>query len=137
MPRGIDDYPLAENIRAAFDRYLDLVALEAEGNLVEFSPVETGRLQQSWFIEVPGQNERIVASTAGYAIAVSEGWERDHRIYPQDAEALRFEVDGNVVYAAWVGPASFEGTGYIDEAIKKTEQRLDFLAEKALDEENV
>lgn len=129
-----DEIPqLGQKIRRAFGIYLDMTARFLQGEVTERSPVETGRLQNSWFLDRAGEFVRNVFSTAGYAFVVSEGSD-PYTITPNDAQALRFEVDGQVIYAKSVQHPGIEGSGYIGEAIEATESRLEQFANEAFDE---
>lgn len=69
------------------------------------TPVRTGRLRAGNTAEVDGPTafhcEGRMVNATDYALDVHQGTP-PHRIEPVRAQALRFEVDGEVVFAAYV-----------------------------------
>lgn len=124
---------MADDFLRGLSKMTDLVTMEIQGNLQEESPVDHGRLQISWNTERKAPLINNVYSTAEYALVVSEGSD-PYEILPVEAQALRFEVKGDIVYAKRVHHPGIKGTGYIDKAINRVDGRIDEFVNKSLDE---
>ncbi|MEM2177034.1 MAG: HK97 gp10 family phage protein [Archaeoglobaceae archaeon] len=81
-------------------RFVDALADYAMQAMKEAAPKRTGRLVQSIQKHV-GRLSAQVGTDVEYAIYVEFGT-RPHEIRPVHARALRFEVDGRIVFAARV-----------------------------------
>lgn len=136
MSEDLEDVDIGKRIRRAFQGYLDKGAKELEGNLAEESPIDHGKLRDSWHTQRDGKNARNVGSTAGYAFVVSEGSD-PYTIRAKNEPFLHFKVDGQWVRTKEVQHPGIEGSGYIDDAIQDTMSRLETLAMRALDEAGV
>ncbi len=124
---------IKDEVMQAIRKITDYAAADLEGNLQEESPVDHGRLQGSWVREIVNQLTQRIYSTAEYALVVSEGSD-PYEILPVNAQALRFVIDGDVVFAKRVQHPGIEGTGYIDTAIGRTEDRVEDFVDRALSE---
>ncbi len=122
---------LAEQVPAALGIAYDYVGADLEGNLQENSPVDHGRLQGSWDRKRLSAFSQVIYSSADYALVASTGSD-PYEIYPDEAKALQFEVDGQTVFAKKVEHPGTKGTDYIPESIKATEGRIDQFVDKAL-----
>lgn len=86
------------------ERLVEEVAESALGAARQLVPVRSGRLSRSLRIEPRGRLERHVVmggARAPHAPYVEHGT-RPHLIRPRRARALRFEVDGEIIYARLV-----------------------------------
>lgn len=81
-----------------FSRALRDLAYGTQRIMQETSPVRTGRLRQSIRVEKIGPLEYFIGPTVEYAIYVKKGT-RPHEIRPRRARALRFVINGKVVFA--------------------------------------
>ena len=81
-------------------------------------PVKTGELRDSGTVRRIGPGEYEIRYTADHAIPVEKGSD-PHVITPRDAEALRFEVNGQVVYAAKVKHPGTSGVHFLGRAVDK------------------
>lgn len=98
IQKGVKIEVLAEQILPKLcQRLVERLAEAAYTRAVEEAPRRTGKLAQSITKTVRGY-EAIVEATAPYAVYVERGT-RPHVIRPVRAKALRFEVDGETVYA--------------------------------------
>lgn len=122
--------------RRALQRSHDYTAQDLWGNLREFSPQDHGRLAGSWTLTKRGEMYSTVGTSVKYALVQSEGSD-PYMIYPRVAKALRFEIDGDVIFAKEVLHPGIQGTKYIDGAISATNDRIAEFVEMALDEEGL
>lgn len=98
------------------------IALAVEREAKERAPVDTGTLRASIesVVETIAAGYRAVIGTnVEYAEAVEFG---RGPVTPTDAEALRFTVDGEVVFAQRVGPA--EAQPYLEPALDASRQYI-------------
>jgi len=99
----------------------------------EEAPKKTGFLRESVRILDKGVKHVSVGPTAPYAIFVELGT-KAHEILPRKAQALRFWIDGEIVFAKRVWHPGFPGKRYIQAAYEKAREQLPKLAEKILRE---
>lgn len=123
-------------LRRALQRSHDYTAQDLWGNLREFSPQDHGRLAGSWTLTKRGEMYSTVGTSVEYALVQSEGSD-PYMIYPRAAKALRFVIDGDVIFAKAVLHPGIQGTKYIDGAISATSDRIAEFVEMALDEEGL
>lgn len=94
-------------------------------------PVRTGRLRDSGKVErvtVRGmQAEGAVTFTAPYAVFVHEGT-RPHVIRPRRARALRFEMDGRVIFAAHVNHPGTAPNPFLANAVRQVRRDAPFAS---------
>ncbi|MGP4041899.1 HK97 gp10 family phage protein [Gracilibacillus sp. D59] len=102
---------------------------------MEFSPADNGRLAGSWQLQERGQ-DFAVGTDVEYALAQNNGVD-PFMIYPRKAQALRFKVNGQVIFAKEVLHPGFEGSHYIEGAISATESRIPEFVEMSLAEEGL
>jgi hypothetical protein len=73
----------------------------------------TGNLRKNIKFTVDGEYARSVIADTGYAFYVEFGNnQKGDKIYPKRAKALRFVIDGEVIFRKWVkshGPLPFLG----------------------------
>ncbi|MBM7623721.1 HK97 gp10 family phage protein [Sporohalobacter salinus] len=127
---------LARRVPEALGIAQNYAGADLEGNLQENSPVDQGHLQGSWHRETVGQYGQLIYSSADYALVASEGSD-PYEIYPDESKALYFEYKGSMVTVKKVEHPGIEGTGYIPESIKQTEDRIDEFVDKALEEVDI
>ena len=118
------------DITSAVERAVELAAIELWGNLKAEAPVDHGRLAGSFQLEGEGLNYAITSGVE-YALAVSEGTD-PHEIVPVEAQALRFVVEGEVIFARRVQHPGTPGDPYIDRSIEQVQARVPEFVEMAL-----
>ena len=95
------------------------IALDAE----RFAPKDTGELAGSIHVEKLADGEWLVIVGADHAKPIEYG-SRPHVITPNDAEALRFEIDGQIVFAQRVFHPGNPAQPYLRPAIDAHRQDL-------------
>jgi|SRR5690606_7354104 len=130
----LDD--LVPRLKNALRTAHDYVGQELWGNLRELSPQDHGRLAGSWTLQRLGDMHSLVGTNVVYAVIQNEGSD-PFEIFPRNAKALRFEIDGNVIFAKRVSHPGIKGKKYIDESIEKTESRIGEFVEMALEQEGL
>lgn len=123
-------------LRQALQRSHDYTALDLWGNLREFSPQDHGRLAGSWTLTKRGEMYSTVGTSVKYALVQNYGSD-PYMIYPRQAKALRFEIDGEVIFAKAVLHPGIAPTYYIEGSIAKTNERIPEFVRIALDEEGL
>lgn len=114
----------------------DLTAQDVWGNLMEFSPQNHGRLAGSWQLQRKGDMYSTVGTNVAYALVQDQGSD-PYMIYPRGAQALRFEIAGNVIYAKSVMHPGIQGTNYIEGAVSATNNRVNEFVAMSLEEEGL
>jgi HK97 gp10 family phage protein len=87
--------------REKLSRFLEESAKFVFAEVRERAPVRTGRLRGSIALIKVNDLHYVVGSPLEYAVFVERGT-RPHIIRPRRARALRFEVGGETVFAAYV-----------------------------------
>jgi hypothetical protein len=86
------------------------------------APVDTGRLRASIRVErrsiLGFRNRWTIGSDVDYAPMVHDGT-RPHIIRPKNAKALRFRVNGRVVYARVVRHPGTRARPFLDRALRE------------------
>lgn len=123
-------------LRRALQRSHDLTAQEVWGNLREYSPQDHGRLAGSWVLQRQGNMRSTVGTSVKYALVQNDG-SRPYDIFPRSAKALRFVVDGAVIFAKRVHHPGIKGKQYIEKSIDEANARISEFVEMALEEEGL
>lgn len=136
-----NDLPdIASRARKALSRANDLMAMEVQGNIMQFAPSPGkhghGNLRTRWDIKKRGDLITVVSTNVEYALVQNDGSD-PYEIYPRTAKALRFEIGGEVIYAKSVSHPGIAGTHYIEAGISKAEERTDEFVELGLQGENL
>ena len=97
---GLNIEMLGRIFDRVIERFIAELAERTEEIMREKAPERTGRLKQS-IRKIVKPSRAVIGPTVPYAIYVEYGT-RPHEILPVRAKALRFEVDGKVVFAARV-----------------------------------
>lgn len=127
---------LIPKVKRALQEAHNLTALEVWGNLMEFSPQDHGRLAGSWKLAKKGALESVIGTTVEYAKVQNDGSD-PYMIYPRQAQALRFKVDGQTIFAKSVLHPGIQGTHYIEGSIAAAESRVPEFVRMALDQEGL
>lgn len=102
---------------AALDRAVEDTAEQASDTAQDNAPVDTGELRDSIHVENAHRPlSRWVVASADHARAVEYGT-GPFTITPDEAEALRFEVDGEVVFAQNVDHPGISAQPYLRPAL--------------------
>lgn len=116
--------PLSKRIKLDLNKIgrdaLERAKRRIEHETVGHIPVDTGRLRESFSVDVSGEGVRLKWG-APYAYDVDVGVGK-HKIEPATAEALVFTVDGKTVYAKEVDHPGFEGRDYVDKVVQQARQ---------------
>lgn len=123
-------------MRRALERAHDLLGLEVWGNLRKFSPQNHGRLAGSWKLEKRSRLLSVVGTSVKYALAQNYGLD-PFTIYPRRKKALRFVINGKVIFAKRVNHPGIKAKYYIEKSIDEAEKRYDDFIDKALKEEGL
>jgi hypothetical protein len=94
-------FEASADLRNAVHTRLELVCQEIADYARSIAPKRTGFYAQSIFYRAIGECRFMIGAGAEYA-AVIEFGSMPHFILPVHAQALRFEVDGEVVFAKYV-----------------------------------
>lgn len=127
---------LIPKVKRALQEAHNLTALEVWGNLMEFSPQDHGRLAGSWKLTKKGALESVIGTSVKYAKVQNDGSD-PYMIYPRKRKALRFQVDGQTVFAKSVLHPGIQGTHYIEGSIAAAESRVPDFIRMALNQEGL
>lgn len=127
---------LVKDSRKAINHASSLFAQEVWGNIGEFAPKKTGRLAGSFKLDQVGERTHSIYSNVKYAAV--QNWGSDpYMIYPRQAQALRFKIKGQWIFAKEVLHPGINPTYYIEGGISAAEQRIDEFVAIALDKEGL
>lgn len=115
----------------AIEICLSLVAQELFGNIRRETPVDTGRLANSFMLDRRGRMSHAVHTNVDYALAVHEGT-RPRQIFPVNARALFWRGAAHPV--ASVSHPGTTANPYAKRAIDATTRRIDEFAQTAVDQ---
>lgn len=101
-----------------------------EGDLVANAPVRTGFLRSSIRTEV-SQYRAEISTNSGYGKAVNDGWPA-RVITARNAKALRFVVNGKVIFRKSVFHPGFGGHHFKEKTVEMARPKLYQLAESLL-----
>ncbi|WP_373896381.1 HK97 gp10 family phage protein [Virgibacillus sp. CBA3643] len=127
---------LLPKFRKALNHGSSLLAQEVWGNIMEFSPQNHGRLSGSWKLQKQGERRHLISTNVEYALVQDQGSD-PYEIYPRQAQSLRFQIGGQVIYAKSVSHPGIQGTNYISGAISAGESRVDEFIQTALESEGL
>lgn len=118
----LDQAALNRTLRGAARGEGDAAARQVVNRAKVLAPVDTGRLRASIRVErrsFLGLRSRwTIGSDVEYAPMVNDGT-RPHLIRPKNAKALRFRVDGKVVYAKVVRHPGTRARPFLDRALRE------------------
>ena len=97
---GLNIEALGRVFTRVVERFIERLADRTEEVMREKAPERTGRLKQS-IRKIVKPSRAVIGPTVPYAIYVEYGT-KPHEILPVHARALRFEVEGRIVFAARV-----------------------------------
>lgn len=110
------------------------VTADLWGNLRIESPVDHGRLQNSWSIFGEG-NEKTIKSSANYAEYVNRGTGlygpyRTPIVHPTIGKKFAFQVNGKMVYINVI--KGIRPNPFVERSMNKTQQRIPELVIKSI-----
>lgn len=118
------------------DRAVELTALSVWGDIGREAPVRHGLLAGSYTLEKTGFAEYGIWSDVEYRWWVHEGTgiygPHGSPVVPVKAKSLRFEIDGQVIFARSV--SGQEPNRFIDRAIETNDPRTQDFINKAIQE---
>ena len=88
-------------LRMAVHTNLERVCQEIADYARSIAPKRTGHYADSIYYMTQGECRFIIGASAAYS-AIIEFGSMPHFILPRNVRALRFEVDGETVFAKWV-----------------------------------
>lgn len=92
----------ANKFTGTVDKGAEETAKDIANTASRLAPVRTGRLRNSIDYQQLGEGEWVVGTPLHYAEIVERG---RGPVTPTEADALKFEINGQTVYAKRVGPA--------------------------------
>lgn len=121
----VDLNDLSQEFPNIEEEFVSNLADELWRNIVTFSQ-ETkrswGELSGSFQVESNGLTAHVFTNL-NWARFVNDGY-GPHRIEAH-GKALKFEIDGETVYAKYVNHPGFEGLHFVEDSISETELRID------------
>lgn len=131
---GPDDGDWQQLIRAGqqvLSRTVGYTAQEFARNVRRNAPVDHGRLAGSWKLDKISDEAWRLHTNVVYAETVSKG-QPPHEIVPKTAKALRFEVNGQVVFAKRVKHPGTAGNPYVEESFAQALTRRNEFIRRAI-----
>lgn len=102
---------IVNNLPSAIDSALDKIGAEGQKHAASSTLYKGSNLRKNIKVVEDGQLAKSLVADTGYAYYVEFGNnQQGDRIYPKKAKALRFVVDGEVIFRKWVkahGPIPF------------------------------
>ena len=117
---------IGRRVEKAFQRLITRLADFAYEEMRRRAPVRTGKLRRSIEKRV-GRLKAEIGPTVPYAVFVERGT-RPHIITPVRAQALRFEIGGEVVFAKLVRHPGTKPQPFVRETAEETARRIIFIA---------
>ena len=119
---GLNIEALGRMFSRVIERFIAELAERTEKVMREKAPERTGRLKQS-IRKIVKPSRAVIGPTVPYAIYVEYGT-RPHEILPVRAKALRFEVDGKVVFAARVHHPGTKPQPFVRETAEEIQDEI-------------
>jgi len=117
-------------LKAKIIEFLDELSRFAEQRMRELAPERTGKLRKSIRRRLNlARLEGEVGPTVPYAVYVEFGT-RPHIIRPVRAQALRFEVEGQIVFAKLVRHPGTKGQFFVRQTAEETEREASHVFRK-------
>jgi len=113
----------ADSADESIDDALLETALDVEAGAKRRAPVDTGTLRGDIRTRKARPGVYYTGNTVEYAPAMEYG-SQPHLITPTDADALRFKVDGEVVFASRVNHPGTEAQPYLRPALAAVRKDL-------------
>lgn len=113
----------ADALEDELDTALEETAERISQDAQRRAPVDTGDLQQSIHTDRTGPLTHRVVASADHARPVEYGT-APHPITPNDAEALRFVIDGEVIYSSHVDHPGTSKQPYLRPALESNRSTL-------------
>ncbi len=116
-------------------RCIELLGVALHAEAVKRAPINTGNLRVKTLPPVwEGRDRLVIYTGAGYWRMVHFGT-KPHVIRPRQAKALRFEIDGNVIFAKSVTHKGTKPRPYFSEAIRVLDAgKIKSIINQALEE---
>lgn len=94
---------IVNNLPSAIDSALDKIGAEGQKHAASSTLYKGSNLRKNIKVVEDGQLAKSLVADTGYAYYVEFGNnQQGDRIYPKKAKALRFVVDGEVIFRKWV-----------------------------------
>lgn len=118
-------------IEDEINRALRAAVLVAEDEIVQRTPVDTGRLRGAIASEVRGDEARVFAQNVPYALHVEAGT-RAHVIRARNRRMLKFRAGGRVVFRRQVNHPGTRGSFMFRDGAKAAEPEIQRIFEDAV-----
>lgn len=113
----------AESVDDELDTALEATSTAVLTSAQRRAPVDTGELRDSGEHDRRGPLSHWVLFTADHALPVEYGT-APYVIAPDDAEALRFEINGETVYATEVNHPGIQEHAYLRKSLESNRSTL-------------